>query len=91
MPSTPDDSTAYQQAYADLLDILVERIEHAENALVACRKALAAQRDQWRRGNVSGFEAVTVGENVNIALTAFKDAGELMHEADHAINHFFGR
>lgn len=91
MPSTPDDWAAYQQAYADLLNISAERVEHAENARVAYRKALVAQRDQWRRGNVSGFEAVTIGENVNIALTAFRDAGELMREADHAINHFFGR
>lgn len=80
-----------QQAYADLLTLLIERVQHAELALSSYRRGLEAQRDLWRRGDVSGYEAVTTGENVNIALTAYRDAGELMNEMVVEIGKFFGR
>ena len=94
MPSTHDDdqaALARQQADAELLTILVERVEHAEDALGSYRKALTAQRDLWRRGEVSGFDAVTTADTASIALTAFRDAGELIREWARAINQFFGR
>lgn len=78
-----------QQAYADLLTLLIERVAHTELSLGSYRKALEAQCALWRRGNVSGYEAVSTAETANIARAAFIDASELMGEAAHAIRDFF--